>query len=53
VKDWQKRKLKIALEKLTKKQVLTLIDRLNPEFWTIKEKEEAKMFVEGGGKDDM
>ena len=53
MKDWQKRKLKIAFEKYNRKQVLAMIDMLSPEFWTVEEKEEAKMFAEGGIKDDV
>ncbi len=53
MEDWQKKKLKVVLEKLTQKQVLDLIDKLSPEFWTINEKEEAKRFVKGCGRDDL
>lgn len=42
MEDWQKKKLKVVLEKLTQKQVLDLIDKLSPEFWTINEKRGSK-----------
>jgi hypothetical protein len=48
VKDWQKEKLRITLEKFSKKEVLAMIDKLDPKFWSEEAKEEARKLVEGG-----
>lgn len=48
MKDWQKHKVGILLEKVGKKETLQILKTMKSEAWEINELQEAIKFAEGG-----